>query len=73
MARSFEKDDVVDVKRGAVTYRRVWIRAVADDGTLTGSYRTQARRNHPAHTGRVSFRPAEVTAWYPKVFSRYGG
>jgi hypothetical protein len=70
---TFEKDDVVDVTRGAVTYRQVWIREVAEDGALVGTYRMKARGGNPAYTNRVRFKATEVTAWYEKIFARHGG
>lgn len=71
MSATFEVNDVVDVKKGAVTYSQVWIRKT-DNGVYEGTYRLKARGGNPAGRGRVRFRGHEVTAAYPKVWARYG-
>jgi hypothetical protein len=68
---TFEKNDVVDVKKGAVTYRHVWIRK-AEGGRYEGTYRTKARGGNPATRNSVAFTGAQVTASYEKILARYG-
>ena len=68
---TFEVTDVVDVKKGAVTFSRVWIRKVHEDGTYEGTYRARARGGNPTYTGRVKFTGGQVTAFYEKIFARY--
>lgn len=68
---SFEVGDVVDVKKGAVTFRQVWIRETNND-RYEGTYRVKARGGNPAHTNRVAFSGTQVTAYYEKILARYG-
>lgn len=67
----FEVDEVVDVKRGAVSYRRVRVRNAAN-GSYEGTYRVKAKNGNPAYTNTVRFTGAQVTACYYKVLARYG-
>jgi hypothetical protein len=68
---TFDKNDVVDVKKGAVTCHHVWIRKAEGD-RYEGTYRTKARKGNPTTHGRVSFTGDQVIAWYEKILARYG-
>jgi hypothetical protein len=68
---TFEKNDVVDVKKGAVTYRHVWIRKVKD-GRYEGTYGTKPSKSRPRVHNRVSFTGDQVIASYPPILARYG-
>lgn len=66
---TFEIDDVVDVMKGAITYRKVTIRKAEAD-RYEGTYFAKARYGNPPTKGRVSFVGNQVVAIYPEIFAR---
>lgn len=59
-ATSFNAGELVDVKKGAVTYTMVTIKKInEEDNTIYGTYRTKK-----GWAGSVTFTPAQVTTWH---------
>lgn len=59
-ATSFKIGEIVDVRRGAVTYRNVTVKKINEkENTIYGTYRTKK-----GWAGSVTFSPAQVTTWW---------
>lgn len=59
-ATSFKAGEVVDVKRGAVIYRKVTIKKINEkENSIYGTYRTMKGR-----ANGVTFTPTQVTTWW---------
>jgi hypothetical protein len=59
-ATSFNVGELVDVKKGAITYAKVTIKTINEEAnTIYGTYRT--KKDWP---GSVTFKPEQVTTWH---------